>query len=185
MIFTTQESHIKALKKLARNKPNSITIASFGVYAGILHDGEDSHGWGGKYKNETHELLDIVADIDTKILIGFPPLNLCKDECVECVANHYRAAARLVEHSKKWGRLDWRYIENFHLKCYLFYYKSGCIGIGGGRNMSSSSWTDMSFVLSERQVKAARELFDNSWKKSYKITMENLESTIESQMEQI
>ena len=51
--------------------------------------------------------------------------------------------------------------------------------------MSSSSWTDMSFVLSERQVKAARELFDNSWKKSYKITMENLESTIESQMEQI
>jgi len=184
MIFPTPESHINGLLKLVGGNPQLVMVATYNVYAGILHDGDDSHEWGGKYENETHDFLDRLNKVpEVKILVGFPALKLCKENCEDCIKQQYKLAMRLDQHRKKWPNFEWRYSENFHLKCYLFYYKGGYIGIGGGRNLSSSDWTDVSFILDPRQVQGVREIFDNSWKNAKPITMANLEKTIDSQMD--
>jgi len=183
MIFDTSESHTNGLKKLAKGKPESVLIATYGVYAGILHDGDDSHKWGGKYENGTHELLDQLIQVpEVKILVGFSGLKLCRSDCEDCLAVHYKQAMRLDQHRQKWPQFEWRYTEDFHLKAFLFYYKRGCIGVSGGRNLSSSEWTDASFILNNEQADAIRVIFDHSWKIAKQATMENLERTIELQM---
>ncbi len=184
MIFTTQESHMACLKKLAAKKPKEAIMATFNLYAGILHDGDDTHEWGEKYRNEAHELLDILVEIPkVKMLVGFQPFIPCnKKGCEDCLANHYKRGVRLVKHAERWPEFEWKYLEKFHLKCNLFYYAKGCIGVTGGRNLSGSSWADLSFVMNDKQIVAARKLLDENWKRAANITLPNIENTIECQM---
>jgi len=184
MIFTDMTSHMAAMKQMAKRKPQSISIATYNIYAGILHDGEDSHLWeGDKYRNRAHEFLDTIATMhDVRILVGVPPLIMCKKMCEDCISDSYKKAMRLVKHKEKWPRFKWRYTDSFHFKCYLFHYKKGDVGIGGGRNLSNSNWTDMSFVLNKKQIIAAKTLFDLSWDQAQPVTMENLEETIKRQL---
>jgi len=184
MIFTDTESHNGALKQMAKRKPQAISIATYNIYAGILHDGEDSHQWDDdKYKNGAHEFLDLITTIqDVRILVGISPMILCKKLCEDCIADGYKRAMRLVKHKEKWPRFQWRFTDSFHFKCYLFHYKSGDVGVGGGRNLSNSNWVDMSFVLNKKQIIAAKTLFDLSWEQAHSVTMENLEESIKSQL---
>jgi hypothetical protein len=183
MIYTTQESHMACLKKLASQQPREVIISTFNVYAGILHDGDDTTTWGEKYQNDVHDLLDVLSGIKkVRILVGFQPLNLCHKDCEECVAAHYKWAIRLVQHAKHWPKLQWRYVEKCHLKCNLFYYARGAIGVTGGRNLSGSDWTDISFVMSKEQVEETRKVFDERWKVATKVTLKNVEASIECQM---
>jgi hypothetical protein len=183
MIFTTQESHMACLKKLASQQPKEVIISTFNVYAGILHDGDDTTTWGEKYQNDVHELLSMVAKTSkVKILVGFQPLTMCKEGCEECLAAHYKWAVRLVKHAQRWPKIEWRYVNKCHLKCNLFYYANGCIGVTGGRNLSGSDWADISFVMNDKQVKATRKVFAAQWKLATKVTLENIEKTIECQM---
>jgi hypothetical protein len=184
MIFTDTESHISALKQMARRKPEAISIATYNIYAGILHDGEDTTEWeDDKFRNQAHEFLDAIAKIQgVRILVGISPLIMCKKLCEDCLADGYKRAVRLVKHKERWPRFEWRFTDSFHFKCYLFHYKNGDVGVGGGRNLSNSDWTDMSFVLNKKQIIAAKTLFDLSWEQAQSVTMENLENTIKSQL---
>ena len=172
------------LKKLASQKPKEVIIATFNIYAGILHDGNDTHQWGEKYRSEVHELLDILNSVPkVRILVGFQPLIQCiKTGCEDCVTNHYARAVRLVKHAEHWPKLEWKYVEKSHFKCNLYYFAKGCIGVTGGRNLSGSDWADISFVMNDRQVKSARKLFDEQWKLATKATLKNVEKTIECQL---
>ena len=170
------------LKKLAKQKPKEVVIASFNVYAGILHDGDDCHEWGGKYRNNVHELLDSLADAKVSLLVGIPLFRPCKPACEECLEAHCKQANKLVKHSEKWPHFDWRFTESFHLKCCIFYYSKGSIGVTGGRNLTDSSWTDMSMVMNEKQTAQARKLFNQMWAKSKEVTQENIDAIIEDEV---
>jgi hypothetical protein len=178
MILDTNHAHIAHLRSLVKKEPKAVLIGTFSIYAGILHDGEDSHSWGGKYENEIHNILDdLVETPNVRILVGFPPLNLCVPNCEECLYKHQKWAMRLLKHVEKWPQFQWRIIEEFHLKCYLFFYNDiPPEGIGGGRNLTTSNWTDASIVLNKKQVLKMGELFAKSWSKAGEVNEEALDA---------
>jgi len=184
-MFITQKDHNQYLKKLIIEKPDEVMIATYNIYAGILHDGEDAHSWGEKYHSDAHEILDMLCDCKrVRIIVGTPPLSLCKAGCEDCIAKQYKSATRLSKHALKWPKYQWKYTGDFHLKCYLFKKDGIMKGVIGGRNLSDSNWVDVTFNIDDKHCKVIEYLFNQSWDKSTDITIENLESSIMKQVEE-
>lgn len=184
MVFITWEQHLEYLKKLTTENPQRVAIATFNVYAGVLHDGADVTEWGEKYSNDAHQLLDLIKPVkDVRILVGMPPLILCKKGCMECIEKHYKWSMRLDQHAQKWPKFQWKYAEDFHLKCYLFDYGTTIKGVIGGRNLSPSNWVDVTIALDNSRCKVLMALFDKVWKIALDVNDENMKDTISAQLD--
>jgi hypothetical protein len=146
ILFTTDLYHQHILKYAELN-PDTVFIATFGLYAGILDDGRDVTSWT---TNKSHEILDIIEAHCSKVyvLVGIPSLIFCDKgkKCVDCVEKYIKYCDRIVKTAQHWPSFKWKFSQNNHSK-YCGFMKSGKpIGaIVGGRNFTDSDWADVSF----------------------------------------
>jgi hypothetical protein len=181
MVFTTLKEHSDYLTKLASAKPDAVSIASFNLYAGIMHDGTDLHTKVGReYKSSAHEFLDaLVSCSSVRILVGVPAYDECVENCKNCAENYIKRLMRLNAHAERWP-FKWRFAEDFHLKSYVFEWNGKLKrAVIGGRNLSGSSYVDLSMPIQDDSViDKVSLLFDEWWKKSTSITQSNLDDMV-------
>jgi hypothetical protein len=160
-ILASEEKYFEYLHSLIRGATNCY-ISTFGVYAGILADGRDVTEYGGKYQNSVHELLDALAKINTKILVGLPPLIYCdwQKRCPDCEENHLARLKRVALTANHWPSIEWKILPRLHMKLVCVYKRSKPVGgIVGGRNLSNSKWQDLSISLQTSHVRKFKNHF--------------------------
>lgn len=182
MVFTTLREHSEYLIKLASAKPDVVTIASFNIYAGIMHDGADLHTKiGREYASDAHKLLDVLKDSGSsvRILIGLPFYNECIENCRDCAEKYVKSLMRLNAHAERWP-FKWKFSENLHLKSYVFEWNGKLTrAVIGGRNLSGSSSADLSLPIQDNDIIAKiSSLFTKLWEEASPITQSNLDNVI-------
>lgn len=174
-LLLTLEDHFKFLNECVRAKPSYVQIATYGVWAGIMPDGRDSREWGEKYRSETREFLETLRCVPkVRMLVGNYEYKSCKGKtagkvvpCKDCEKQYVMGLIRLVNHAEKFPEFKWRVSNGSHVKCALFYYDNGDVrGAAGGRNMTDSSWADVTVELDKMSVLRLGEHFDGIWKES-------------------
>ena len=172
------KEHYKTLSDFA-TEADEVLIASYGLYAGILGDGRDTTEWGYKYQNATHQFLDVIRDIDNvNIVIGLPPLIYCDEnnKCADCEKKYISNLERLLHTSQHWPSFNWRFTEELHMKFFgMFADEVPIGGLIGSRNLSDSTWFDVSFKLSGDELLKLREYFLNVFEKCEDVTRESIE----------
>jgi len=183
-MFITAEDHIKYLHELISQRPKNVYIATFNIFAGIMFDGADINNWGAKYNNEMHGVLDNLQDsrANTRILVGIPDLIPCRPGCESCLEKYVKLLTRTLKHAEKWA-FNWKYVERFHMKSYIFDYGDTIKGVVGGRNLTTSNYADLTFKIGADKCKVIRHIFNRHWDNSKEITQENINNTILEQMD--
>ena len=156
-MLLTNEAHYKAIARFMSRRPNYITIVTYGLYAGITQNGDNV---ADRYQNDVHDLLeaidknmDKVRDASVNIIVGLPEYYPCRLQCPDCLEKYKGQLIRMVKTAKHWPRFNWVFKKACHMKAFVF--KKGSIyvgGVTGGRNLSSSSWEDLSFTLSTEEA---------------------------------
>ncbi len=179
-IIVDTDEHYLALKEYVTEYPDSVYIATYGLYVGITGDGRNCHEWGGKYTNRAQDFLNALVDVPkVHILVGLPALIYCdkSEACEHCEAKHISFMERMLHTAKKWDAFHWKMAPEMHMKFFGFYRNQSPIGgITGGRNLSDSDWFDISFNLTAKETAAMRKHFDVAFKKSVTVNQKNVEA---------
>jgi len=187
-LLVTLDDHYKELIKLA-HKAEVVNIFTFGIYAGILDDGRDTTEWGPKFRNQTHEFLDLLVELkcDTTITVGVPWFNSCTKEevCIDCISKFRAGLTRINNTVKHWdGDFDWFFTSKLHAKAFLFFDEENPVGVvTGGRNLCDSTWDDLSFTLPMKQVEVLEETLGEIERKV--ITRQALRDYAESEVARV
>lgn len=183
-LLITPKEHITYLRDCVNRTPKHTIFASFGLYAGIDMYGRDIHSWGGEYTNATRELLESMRPLkDVKIIIGVTDYSSCKDNkyCKDCEVKYAKNLIRLLNHVEIFPEFKWKFSTSLHLKAYLFVYDKSVSGVAGGRNLTNSSWEDVSFTLSVEQFKVLYDRTIKVWGEARDLTSDSLGLHFKSQ----
>lgn len=153
-VYLDNDSYFDAIESYIYEKPQAVLISSYGIYAGISHNGEDLNKRGISYETRVSKILHSLLDVPkVHMLIGLSPFKSCRGftTCLQCQYNYYKSLLRLLNHKELFPKYNWRVSENSHTKLVLFVYDDdghkSYKGIGGGRNLTDSNWDDISFDL--------------------------------------
>lgn len=147
-IITNVEEHYDCIEKMLDSSPDSVFISTYGIYAGLLHDGRDANLFGPKYKTRSIDVLKKMSSIkNAKVIIGLTEFNSCKPYCDECEMKYIHNLLRIKNHADAFPSINFKMIRHNHLKCFIINKGGKYLGITGGRNLSDSSWHDISFIL--------------------------------------
>lgn len=173
ILQTRQEYYIKINSLL--KKKSEVKIATYNMYAGVLDDGRFVNDWGGKYFNAVGAMFDIMAlkSCDVHIKVGVPRKSECPlagitvfdsngtkidDDCAISVRNT-KWDQRIEATKKRWWRFKFDLIDKSHIKLVLV-SPNHCIF--GGRNLSDSEDSDISFYVSDDGIyKQLLDIFNN------------------------
>jgi len=172
-LLLEHDDHSRYLSDRVAEKPQKVLITSFGIYAGITYNGQDSTTWGDKYRLATRDLMEAMRTIpEVKILIGVAEYKSCKNKnyCIDCEKQYVKNLLRLVFHTELFPEFEWRVSTDLHLKCALFYYDDIIQGVAGGRNLTDSNWADITVVLDKKHAMELSQHSLNLWDKSSKLT---------------
>lgn len=168
-MFIDNDEHYQYMRDSIALNPAHTIISTFGVYAGITHDGQDITQLGAKYKKNTKDILDLLRGCDTRMLVGVANYKSCKTngQCIDCEKQYVKMILRTAEHADFFNHAKWRMTTELHLKCCLFFYSDKTVrGLAGGRNFTDSEWADISFELNMNQIKTiykhTKDLWDNA-----------------------
>lgn len=161
--------HFKFMNECVESSPNKVHIASYGIWAGIMPDGRDTRDWNQKkYFSETRELLESLrSTAEVQLLIGLYEFKSCKGKqpCSDCEHKYMLDLFRLMNHVDKFPEFRWKVSSESHVKCCLFHYEDGTQrGVAGGRNLTDSSWADVSVELDKMSVLRLEGHFSDIWK---------------------
>lgn len=197
-MFITTEDTYEQLYKWLKDKPTTVQISTFGIYAGILDSGKDIHEVGGKYSSQTHDLIDSLNEkTKVQVLVGVAPYRSCKDKgkvhCQDCYEAYGKNITRILMHARRWPNIDWRFRSELHLKCTIFNWEGGTPKgtiikqeiLGGGRNLTDSDWADVSFNLPRNTHDAVTGYFNEQWSEALPITEENIVDYITTSFEKM
>ena len=177
-IILDLQEHYKTLSNFATGA-DEVLIASYGLYAGILHDGRDTTEWGYKYSNATHEFLDGLKDTpNVKILIGLSPLTYCDVDkrCSDCETKYISQLERLLHTAEHWPKFSWAFTEELHMKFFGMFTAGAPIGgLIGSRNLSDSTWFDVSFKLAGDELLKLRTYYLEVFSGCRPVTHEEIE----------
>ena len=155
----------------------SAFISSYGIYAGIAHDGRDLNALGPTYQTRTKALLDKLCAVpNVNIVIGIASYHGCGKNvpCYHCQYNYYKSLLRLLNHKEQFPNFNWRIAEDNHLKCIAFIYNNNGVrrysGVAGGRNLNDSNWIDCAFAIDEEAVKSILKKMIQSFRSARKLT---------------
>ncbi len=174
-LIIESKEHYAILSKCVKGA-DEVLIASFGLYAGILADGRDVTEWGHKYDNLVHKFLDRLRNIKSvKILIGLPVLTYCtpddQPKCPHCEVKHIRYLERLLHTTQHWPDFEWKVAQDLHLKfCGMFKKGVPIGGLIGSRNLTDSSWFDISFKMPPVQLQKMRVYFLDRFNECERVT---------------
>lgn len=165
-VLFSNEDHYKFLYECLEAKPNKVCIATYGLYAGI-----GSNGQRTKHRSEVNELLEAMrTTTNVRILVGNYEYKSCKGKttpCNDCERGYVMTLIRHVNHAEAFPQFKWRISDASHLKCYLFSYPDGEVrGATGGRNLTDSSWEDVTVELDKMSTLRMFENFVGLWRKS-------------------
>lgn len=165
-IISDLGEHFDIIERLLDNNPDSVFVSSYGLYAGILQDGRDANKFGPKYKTRSIDVLNKMSKYDSKMIIGISDYKSCKHvRCEDCELKYIHSLIRIEKHSEAFPDIKMRIIRGNHLKCFIIRKGSKYLGITGGRNMSDSSWSDISFMIDHDTcleiLAIANKVFDN------------------------
>jgi len=188
-MFIPNEDHYAYIRKCVANKPEHSLIATFGIYAGITYDGRDPTEWGAEYGLNTRDIITELQKLDNvQFLVGVANYRSCKGkiDCIDCEKQYVRSLFRLVFHAEKFPEFEWRITTDLHLKCSLFFYDQDCTpekakGVAGGRNFTDSSWADVTFELSSKQIDELHTYTADLWRDSLSATDESVGKIFDQQ----
>lgn len=188
-MFIPNADHYDFLNKCVDAEPEHTLIATFGIYAGITYDGRDSTEWGSEWGLNTRNLITKLQELDNvQFLVGVTNYRSCKGKipCIDCEKQYVRSLFRLVFHAEKFPEFEWRITTDLHLKCSLFFYDRDCTpskakGVAGGRNFTDSSWADVTFELSAKQIEELHNYTAELWSESLSATDDSVSSIFEKQ----
>lgn len=188
-LLLTLEDHFKFLNECLALKPDRVCIATYGLYAGIMPDGRDSREWGEKYRSQTREFLETMRDVPkVRILVGNYEYKSCKGKnttCTDCEKQYVLGLIRLINHAEKFPEFKWRVSTGTHVKCALFSYddneEAEVKGVAGGRNMTDSSWEDVTVEIDKMSTIRLWEHFDKIWKAAHLLNNDRIGTIMEEQ----
>jgi len=152
-IFETAEDHYSYLGTLVAEKPQFALISSYGIYAGITHEGANLNLIKGRETLSDKFLNSLQGVQKVCILVGVNKFLNCNGfvPCQHCQRTYYRYLLRLLSHKEHYTQFLWRASQCSHAKCSLFVYKKDGVtyykGVIGGRNLNDSNWLDYSFSI--------------------------------------
>lgn len=146
-IISDLQEHYDLIEKLLDTKPDEVFVSSYGLYAGILEDGTDLNIIGPKYKTRSVDVLTKMAQTNSKIIIGITDFKACNTLCPDCELKYIRGLLRIQAHANKFPQIKFKMTRHNHLKCFIVKKGTKYLGITGGRNLSDSSWADISFFI--------------------------------------
>jgi hypothetical protein len=171
-MLITLDEHYQAIQQMLEAKPHTVLASSYGVFAGILEDGQDVTQWGEKFSKQAHGVLDALQEVSrVQILVGMPKYQSCRPKvgsthlrCQDCEDRYVESMARLYKHTLQWPKLRWRFSQNCTLRTWLFFYPDNTIrGLAGGRNLTDSELEDVTFELSPAQIKSIYSHYKRLW----------------------
>lgn len=166
------DEHFALLNNYLDYNPDRILISSYGIYAGITFANQDTAGWGDKYQLATRAFMDrLVSVSQVQILIGIADYRSCKanGQCLDCERQYVKSIIRLLNHAETFKHIQWRMATDLHIKGYIFEYGNKIKGISSGRNLSDSSWKDVSVQLTESECNLIKSYIIRVWGESLDI----------------
>lgn len=183
-VIFNHEQHIEWLMHRIGDKPVNVTIASYGVYAGITYTGDDSVKWGDGYHLYTRDFIDALRDAaNVRMLIGVSDYKSCKGkhQCLHCEKQYIKMLLRLVNHADHFDKFKWKMTNRLYSKAYIFEYDDQLIGLSSGRNLSDSDHIDCSIVLSSTSCHVAMQYINDLWSQSDDISSATISDLLVSQ----
>lgn len=184
-LLISPTDHFKYLTDSLTPLPEEVLIATYGIFAGLLPDGRDTHMWGEKYQSETRKLLEAMRPIPkVRIMIGMFEYKSCKGKqpCIDCEKQYVYTMIRHLNHRDKFKEFEWRVIPASHIKCVLFTYQDATKrGLASSRNFTDSSWEDISIALDEKSIKQLETHVDSIWTKANLLNGEAISDMLEKQ----
>lgn len=182
-LLFSNEDHFEFLRNCVKANPNRVRIATFGLYAGITADDID---WSNKYPSEVRNFLESLRSIQSvRVLVGNQEYKSCKGKaiiCSDCERKYVMDLIRLVNHAEKFPEFKWRISSACHIKCALFTYDDYELrGVTGGRNLTNSTWADVSVELDKMSNMRLEEHFDEVWKNSLILNNDRIGQIMEEQ----
>lgn len=176
--------HYSSLNRYLDEHPNKVTIASYGIYAGITFANEDTAEWGDKYQLATRSFINRLKSVNNvRILVGISEYRSCKNDnpCLDCEKQYVKSLIRLLNHAEKFDYCEWKMMYDLHLKCCVFENGDNIKGICGGRNLSDSSWNDVSIEMAADECVLVKSLVDRYWANAMVINNTELATVLENQ----
>lgn len=188
-LLLTLGDHFKFLNECLRLRPTTARIATFGLWAGITPSGADTREWGEKYRSETREFLETMRRVPkVNMLVGNYEYKSCKGKntaCYDCEKQYVMGLIRLINHAEAFPEFKWRIATGSHVKCALFLYgdeeEPEVKGIVGGRNMTDSSWADVTVELDKMSILRLENHFDTIWKSAHLLNSDRIGTIMEEQ----
>ncbi len=187
-LFLTNEDHFKYLNECVEARPRLVNIASYGIWAGITSAGHDTRNWGEKYRSESREFLEGLRTnaAFVRILIGLYEYKSCKGKtitCQDCERKYVMDLIRLMNHAEAFPTFHWRVSSQLHAKCSIFHYQDGAPSraVAGGRNLTDSSWADVTVELDKMSTIRLDEHFMKMWDEATKLTPDKINKVLEEQ----
>jgi hypothetical protein len=190
-LLISSQDHFQYLNDCLDQSPDSVTVASYGLYAGILPDGRDVTTFGKKFESQTRNLMERMRTIHTvRMLIGLYEFKSCKGKlpCLDCEKKYALDLIRHLNHAEAFPEFQWKVTSNSHIKCILFSKRMieangglRLMGLAGSRNFTDSSWEDISVSLDADSVLQLEQHIDKIWAESRALTGDTVNSVLEEQ----
>lgn len=148
-LFTTINEYYSAITEAAKEiQPKEAYISTFSLYAGVTDKGLDTRKIYG-YPNKTADFLDKLArnNVKTNIVVGLPETSICFDGCENCITKWNKTISRYEKTRDNWPDFNWVFINGNHTKFIVLVNSDQYRVFSGGRNLSESSWDDLTFRL--------------------------------------
>jgi hypothetical protein len=165
VLLTSQEKHAEFLvKEISSGQITKLQIASFNLWAGILHDGRE---WPPLRDNPASNIFDACEahKVETEVVIGIPPFysraGATQAPCLFCANHHRRLFLRLKACRKRWPKIAWFYHPHSHTKLSLGWNKDQVLwAVTGGHNLGDSKMVDFSILLDQHAAKLLVPVFE-------------------------
>lgn len=185
-LFLSNEDHFKHLNECVAAHPRLVNIATYGIWAGITADGRDTRDWGEKYRSESRELLESMrGKVGTvRVLVGLYEYKSCRGKgfCQDCETKYVRDLFRLMNHAEVFPTFLWKVSSESHAKCTIFHYENeGPRAVTGGRNLTDSSWADVTVELDKMSTLRLDEHFMKMWDSGTPLTPAKINKVVEAQ----
>jgi len=181
MMFQTLSEHYDHLDELLARQPKEVFISTFGLYAGITHEGID---YASRFHSPTRHFLDNLKQCPSvKIMVGVPEYISCSKDnrCKNCEHKYLHYMVRLLNHVETYPEFKWRMKLQFHIKCFLFFYDGQVAGVAGGRNLTDSGYEDVTFPIDAKLCKDFLKSSMAGWKAAMVANESAVETILKSQ----
>lgn len=156
----TVEKYYERLMHESSKKPDRVFISSFGLNVGLYR--KETGEFFSK-NSMTRNFLDSLRNVKkVDILIGFPD-----QRRGEAFKDFSYRRAMFKRALSLWPDYNWKVSETSHLKCVGFEKRGDlyCI-VTGGRNLTDSTFDDLSVVIPRRQRPAVKKYFYKFFKEA-------------------